>query len=197
MATIALITCFMLAATTCVAGHGRIVDPPTRGSLWRLSEYAWANPGHQADDQELFCGGTSVTDPYVGACGVCGDSILDPRPRKHEIGGEFERGIIVRNYQQGQTIPVEIFLAVDHRGWFEFRLCPYSVTGQESEECFNQHLLRFADGTTRYDAWNGQQVVMQVQLPAGVTCERCVLQWHWYGEGSKQYYRNCADISIN
>ena len=43
-----------------VQGHGRVVVPPTRGSLWRIPEYAWANPGHQADDQELLCGGTSV-----------------------------------------------------------------------------------------------------------------------------------------
>ncbi|OXA48908.1 uncharacterized protein LOC110854985 [Folsomia candida] len=175
-----------------VSSHGRVLNPPTRGSLWREPEYAWANPGHQADDQELLCGGRDVTDPYVGACGLCGDSLLDPRPRKHEIGGEFDRGLIVRNYTVGQTIPIEIVIAVDHRGWHEFRLCPYSETGVESEECFNRHLLRFGHGSTR-ELLNGQTSVV---LPAGVTCSRCVLQWSWFGEGSNQYYRNCMDISI-
>ncbi len=61
-----------------------------------MPEYAWANPGHQADDQELFCGGREVTDPYIGACGVCGDSILSPKPRNHEIGGQYDRGVITR-----------------------------------------------------------------------------------------------------
>src|ERR1700743_3662087 len=117
MARLAVLSCFFLATLAYVAGHGRIVAPPQRGSLWRYPEYQWANPGHQADDQELFCGGTSVrllqstsslngkrlyfiffmiikvTDPYVGACGVCGDSILDPRPRKHEIGGKSKANV--------------------------------------------------------------------------------------------------------
>lgn len=48
-----------------VAGHGRVVDPPQRGSLWRLPEYAWANPGHQADDQELLCGGRDVRSLFL------------------------------------------------------------------------------------------------------------------------------------
>jgi hypothetical protein len=184
-------------AVSQIAGHGRVVDPPQRGSLWRFPEYQWANPGHDPDDQELLCGGTSVTDPYVGACGLCGDSLLDPKPRKHEIGGEYERGLITRNYTAGQTIPVDVFIAVNHEGWFEFRLCPYSNTGVESEECFNQHLLRFADGKTRYELPGQQEVRMQLVLPAGLTCDRCVLQWFWFGEGSNQYYRNCADVSIH
>lgn len=41
-------------------GHGRIDDPPHRGTLWRHPEYAWANPGHIADDTELHCGGEQV-----------------------------------------------------------------------------------------------------------------------------------------
>jgi len=193
-AVAAFLACLAIAE---IAGHGRIVNPPTRGSLWRLPEYEWANPGRQPDDQELFCGGTGVTDPYVGACGVCGDSILDARPRKHEIGGEYERGIVVRNYTVGQTIPIEIFIAVNHGGWHEFRLCPFSETGAETEECFNRHLLRFSDGSTRQGIGGNQDLRTSLILPAGLRCSRCVLQWHWYGEGSRQYYRNCADVSIN
>jgi hypothetical protein len=93
-----------------------------------------------------------------------------------------------------QNIPVNIHFEVNHEGWHEFRLCPYSNTGVEDEACFNSNLLKFTDGTTRHLTSNGNSDLI---LPAGLTCERCVLQWHWYGEGSNQYYRNCADISIH
>ena len=96
----------LVAATACItgiAGHARLNEPPSRGVLWRFPEYQWANPGHLADDHEAFCGSRGVTDDLIGKCGVCGDSYNDPRPRKHEIGGEFERGIIVRDYSAGQV----------------------------------------------------------------------------------------------
>lgn len=60
MKLFSLLAVFACLAISEIAGHGRLVDPPMRGSLWRWEEYAWANPGHQADDQELLCGGTSV-----------------------------------------------------------------------------------------------------------------------------------------
>jgi len=177
-----------------VAGHARIADPPQRGSLWRHPEYAWSNPGKPIDDTANQCGGKDVTDQNNGACGLCGDSIHDPMPRTHEIGGLYDRGIIVRNYAQGQTINVVIDITAGHRpGWLEFRLCPYSVVGAETQECFDRYLLASLTGQTRFDI-NFQY---QLNLPAGVTCERCVLQWHWHAEGNRQYYRNCADISIN
>ncbi|OXA61453.1 uncharacterized protein LOC110841931 [Folsomia candida] len=188
--------CLALAfAVVEINAHGRISDPVQRGSLWRHPEYEYANPGRQPDDYENFCGSRAVTDPFIGACGLCGDSILDPRPRKHEIGGEFERGIIVKTYNSGATIPVSVEIAAGHDGWYEFRLCDYSNTGVESEECFDNHLLRLADGSTRIKN-AGNSVTAQVVLPAGLTCTRCVLQWHWYGDGSKQYYRTCSDIAI-
>jgi len=196
MKSFAILLVLGLAGVSQIAGHGRVVDPPQRGSLWRFPEYAFANPGKPADDQENLCGGTSVTDPYIGACGLCGDSILEPRPRAHEIGGFYDRGIITRTYTAGSTINVELFMAVDHQGWYEFRLCPYSVTGEESEACFNQYPLRFANGEYRITRPGSQNQQIQLQLPAGVRCERCVLQWYWFGEGSNQHYKNCADIKI-
>jgi len=198
MGKILLLGSFLLLGVICqVYGHGRLVDPPQRGSLWREPEYAWANPGHDRDDQELICGTRAVTDPYNGACGLCGDSFLDPKPRKHEIGGEYERGLIVRNYTAGQTVPIEVWIDVGHGGWHEFRLCPYSITGVESEECFDMYLLRFGSGRTREPVDRSQTLRTSVVLPAGLTCDRCVMQWHWYGEGSNQYYRNCMDVSIH
>lgn len=87
--------CLALAfAVVEINAHGRISDPVQRGSLWRHPEYEYANPGRQPDDYENFCGSRAVTDPFIGACGLCGDSILDPRPRKHEIGGGYTKFLI-------------------------------------------------------------------------------------------------------
>ncbi len=62
MAKLILTLCFFAGCSLIhqTASHGRIEDPPNRGTLWRHAEYAWANPGHIADDTELHCGGESV-----------------------------------------------------------------------------------------------------------------------------------------
>ncbi|OXA47274.1 uncharacterized protein LOC110855721 [Folsomia candida] len=178
-------------------GHGRIDDPPHRGTLWRHPEYAWANPGHIADDTELHCGGEQVSYPNINACGFCGDPITQALPRRHEIGGEHERGLIVRNYTVGQTVDVQIHWQAVHGGWHEFRLCDYSRTGYESETCFRANPLRFGDGSLRVYEIDRQGVTsLQIQLPQGLSCDRCVLQWEWAAENG-QFYRNCADISIH
>ncbi|OXA41386.1 uncharacterized protein LOC110860172 [Folsomia candida] len=182
-------------------GHGRVQEPPNRGYLWRLPEYQWANPGHIGDDTELHCGGEGITDPNINACGFCGDPITQARPRQHEIGGAHERGLIVRNYTVGQTIDVQIYWQALHGGWNEFRLCDYSGKGAESETCFRENLLRFSNGETRLwdidDATgDGGITHLQVQLPQGLRCDRCVMQWEWSADNG-QFYRNCMDISIH
>lgn len=48
----------------------------------------------------------------------------------------------------------------------------------ETEECFNDLLL--SDGQSSYVvASNDYNVVNYVQLPEGVTCNQCVLRWHY------------------
>lgn len=39
-----------------VTGHGRLVDPPSRSSMWR---YGFKNPPNY-DDNQLYCGGVQV-----------------------------------------------------------------------------------------------------------------------------------------
>lgn len=72
-----------------------------------------------------------------------------------------------------QTVPIEVFIAVNHNGWHEFRICPYSVTGQESETCFNQYLLTFASGGTREDIGGNQNLRTSVILPPGLYINSC------------------------
>jgi len=55
-----------------------------------------------------------------------------------------------------------------------------------------------------------QKLNIELKLPAGLTCKRCVLQW-WYrggnnwgcdkngcgmGHGTQEHFVNCADVSI-
>jgi hypothetical protein len=82
-----------------------------------------------------------------------------------------------------------------------------------TQECLDQTKLKFADGTDRFilgydDKGEPGKVDLKVILPAGVTCQYCVLQWWWKsninnngcgldaGCGEQEQYRNCADIAI-
>ena len=55
-----LIKSLVLLITICegVYGHGRLVDPPSRSSAWRYGFKTERN----YNDQELFCGGFTVSD---------------------------------------------------------------------------------------------------------------------------------------
>lgn len=46
-----------------VKGHGRLIDPPSRSSMWR---YGYNNPPNYNDNQ-LYCGGAQVryTFPFA------------------------------------------------------------------------------------------------------------------------------------
>lgn len=77
-------------------------------------------------------------------------------------------------------------------GFFEFKLCPHNdIKTPVTQECLDRYVLEIvgSPGVTRYEpgSRNGKHHI-KLALPAEVTCEQCVLQWH-YKAG------NC--ISIN
>ncbi|XP_067658902.1 uncharacterized protein [Haliotis asinina] len=189
--------------------HGYMFEPPARSSMWRQNiTGAVVNN----NDNGLFCGGFGVLwSVNNGRCGVCGDR-WDSLPRDNEAGGKFAKGIIGRHYTAGSSVTVKINLTANHKGYFEFRLCENNdVTRAASHECFDQHILKMADGRTRYDLTTGTGVkVVQVSLPVGVRCQQCILQWKYntgnfwgcdaagcgLGRGRQEQYYNCADIAI-
>ena len=75
----------------------------------------------------------------------------------------------------------QVQITANHRGWFEFRLCvrdDRSVT--LTHECLNRHLLENGDGRSRFDIGRRTgRIVTRLQLPSGVACEQCVLQWKY------------------
>ncbi|XP_046680181.1 uncharacterized protein LOC124367421 isoform X2 [Homalodisca vitripennis] len=197
-----------------VSGHGRLMDPPARNSMWR---FGFPNPVNY-NDNELFCGGYAVQyEQNDGRCGVCGDSfgIQDPRP--HEAGGQYAKGIIGRHYSAGQEIDVEVELTANHWGRFEMFLCPNNNPRYEAtQSCFDRFPL-YVSGTREVrflipeNTKKKEIFKYKVRLPPYITCSQCVLQWTYYtgnmwgrcangteavGCGRPETFRNCADISI-
>jgi len=193
-----------------VQGHGRLEEPPGRATAWR---FGFKTPTN-VDDAELFCGGiTRHWQNNKGKCGICGDAWDLKPPRPHEDGGMYGTGVVTRTYKAGQTIEVVTNIVANHMGYMTYKVCPFQEGVEVTQECLDKYPLELADGSgTSYDL--GRQkgpVKVQVKLPPGLTCERCVFQWHWkcanhwgicddgkgrMGCGPQEFFRGCADIKI-
>ncbi|CAG9762521.1 unnamed protein product [Ceutorhynchus assimilis] len=191
-----------------VTGHGYMIVPANRASLWRID---WQQPINY-EDNEYFCGG-AYAQYYKnhGKCGPCGDDWRDPVPRSNENGGIYGNGIIVANYTAGSVIDVTVLITANHLGALYFHICDLKDGSQaETEECF--HPMKLADGTNSYPVHAlDYRVDIQLRLPKDLVCERCVLRWHYrtgnswgicedgtqnMGCGNQEIFRSCADISI-
>ncbi|KAJ8914473.1 hypothetical protein NQ315_002745 [Exocentrus adspersus] len=101
-----------------VVGHGMMLDPPNRGSLWRF-DIPGAVPNYY--DTGNNCGSFGVQYSLGMKCGVCGDAWTDPRPRDNENTGKLGRGIIAKTYQAGSVIETKINITANHNGTFTYR----------------------------------------------------------------------------
>ncbi|XP_046570813.1 uncharacterized protein LOC124279058 [Haliotis rubra] len=149
-----------------------------------------------------------------GRCGLCGDP-YDQRPRPHEAGGKYAKGIVTETYLQGQIINVKIEVTANHGGVFAFRLCPLLwYMGEANEPCFERNKLLLADSSTEFiipPPAVAKVYTIPLVLPRGVICTRCVIQWKWttanswgcddntdccIGCGPQEQFVNCADIAV-
>ncbi|KAL5010516.1 hypothetical protein ScPMuIL_012821 [Solemya velum] len=107
-----------------VLGHGRLVEPPARGTMFR---YGFSTPANYGDNQ-LFCGGfQNQWKKNNGACGVCGDPVQGPYD--NEAGGKYATDTIARCYPSGTTsIEIKSEVTANHLGFFEYRLCEHNNT---------------------------------------------------------------------
>ncbi|XP_069104435.1 uncharacterized protein [Argopecten irradians] len=199
-----------------VAGHGRLVKPPGRSTMWR---YGYKTPPNY-NDHQLFCGGFPI-QWWVngGKCGICGDR-YDTAIRENEPPyGRYANGIITEVYQTGGTIDIKVEVTASHRGYFEFRLCPNNnVKKAATQDCLDRYLLHEYHGNSSrvyvYDT-NAGIYDVKMRLPYGVTCSQCVLQWRYrtgnrwgctgndftrgqcgLGQGPQEEFYACADIAI-
>ncbi|XP_071795999.1 uncharacterized protein [Asterias amurensis] len=168
-------------AVVYVDAHGRMWEPAGRGSEWRRG---FQVPEEKKDynDMEGFCGGRTVQWQHNGGkCGVCGDNWADPEPREHEDGGRYDAGIITGTYASGKVIEIQPDVTANHLGWIEFRLCARdSRSTPLTHQCLDQHVLADVKGETRFWIGSAKGVLkFQIQLPAGVRCKECVIQWKY------------------
>ncbi|XP_060073235.1 uncharacterized protein LOC132553048 [Ylistrum balloti] len=204
-----LSTLFMISQYVDEAeAHGSMVNPAQRSAMWA---YGFNTPKNY-NYNGLNCGGF-VTHWYYngGKCGLCGDSYNGERA--NEDGGVFATGTIAKSYLQDSMIVVKVDLSANHGGWFEFRLCARnSKYDPLTQECLNRHLLHSPEGKTRYyPGFSMRSHVISLQLPVGVTCNQCVLQWKYnagnswgcdqsfrccMGCGEQEQFYNCADVEI-
>jgi len=205
-----LILICIISQLSHVRGHGYLINPPARGSAWRVG----FNTPRDVTDNEENCGGFATQwDINGGKCGICGDPWNGKK--ENETPGKYASGTIVANYTQGQAINVEVKITANHKGWFEFKLCENNDPSKDkTQECFDRHLLEFTSGGTRMEIGQGNKLFRyQVKLPAGVTCQQCILQWHYnagnswgnnpstgrgcVGCGPQETFMGCADIAIS
>ncbi|XP_031363886.1 uncharacterized protein LOC102674862 isoform X1 [Apis dorsata] len=193
-----------------ISAHGRLIEPPSRASMWR---YGFDTP-HDYNDHECYCGGfTRQWQRNKGKCGICGDAWDAPTPRLHETGGKYGNGVIVRKYRTGSVIPVRVELTANHHGYFEFRTCAMTYKDKEVDQnCLDQHLLQSKNGSIRYYPGPGNKIFEAFyKLPDDLTCAQCVFQWRYVagnnwgdcgngtgavGCGPQEEFRACADITI-
>jgi len=211
MFTFLICTAVLACAASGANGHGMVTDPPNRASRWREDPQAPAN----YDDNGFFCGGMNVQFGLNGGkCGLCGDNYADATPRTNELGATpFGEGIIVRKYTPGSVMSVKVLVTANHLGSFAFNLCSVDKFKEESEECFQDILLKQITGETSYviDERTGEFDVL-LQLPENLSCEHCILRWTWttgnsWGEcvhggedigcgTTQETFRTCSDISV-
>ncbi|XP_018560921.1 uncharacterized protein LOC108903286 [Anoplophora glabripennis] len=188
--------------------HGMMLEPPNRSSLWRFN----LSDKFNYDDNQNYCGGLTKQTENGGKCGVCGDAYTDPHPQDNENTGKYGEGIIVAIYEPESVIDVQIKLTANHIGTFTYSLCVLEdPDGPESgEDCFMPLVLE--DGSTYYNVTKEEfDIANRVQLPSGITCERCVLRWHYrtgnnWGVcddgksqlacGPQETFRSCSDVAI-
>lgn len=177
--TLIVICLCVVAELDFARSHGYMLVPASRSSVWRRGEFKSQRPPINTNDMSLYCGTIHQTDDPGTNCGICGDPISSRKPRDNERGGKYYKGIITGKYKAGQVIEVVAVLTAAHKGDMTWRLC--TDVNRESQQCFNQHLLKRADGKgSKLKVDRGSTTYKtKLKLPAGVKCNKCVLQWNY------------------
>ena len=117
-----LIGLTLLVTLSCVNGHGRLMQPASRGSAWRIFPDKFPNT---IQDDSRFCFQNDAMGFFFNGnatCGICGpiyngnvassSRITIPAWKYDKVHYSFEKGSkyytgkIVETYKKGQTIEV-------------------------------------------------------------------------------------------
>ncbi|XP_033764181.1 uncharacterized protein LOC117345256 [Pecten maximus] len=214
--SVLVLFCLMVSCIQETSGQAALYSPPGRSAMWAyLGNAAYASKLTPNFDYttNLNCGGNIVTPTtYETSCGPCGDAIDPGNPtavRSNEApGGEFAIGEVVWYYHEGATINVTLDVRAPLAGGFyQFALCKTDDSTIVTHDCFSHKLTWANTGQMTIPAptYSGY-ATYTLQLPVGLTCDNCVLQWKWIdGAYSCQMLdmlvcgptvTNCADIAI-
>ena len=162
-----------------VHAHGYLSSPRACNWVARQEQREW-------DPQSLNRKPASATCGRSPSSGINYD--ITPGPR------------IEATYSCGQTIDLSVTLTAHHKGHFQFKACPISPGQAATQACFDARKLRFISGHgANFDPnyperayippappgtqasngsglWNYQY---RFQLPAGVSGDLVLLQWHY------------------
>lgn len=220
-----------LALAAGAAGHGFMVQPAARNTDATTNYCAYCLAGGGLGS--VYADGRGFPN---GLHGVCGDP-AGPRPM-HEGGGDFQRlngGLRMTYYAQGSVVTLRVKVTANHGGYFQWKVCkvPDNLAGSATatergyvtQRCFDMAPLSLLPQGNAYfldPTWRPPfAVAVQARLPSGLTCARCVVQWHyvtanscnppglpakWYagqnmgtcgvnGANPEEFW-NCADIGI-
>jgi len=212
MSNMIFATVLVLSMVSAAAGHGYLMNPAARNSMWR---FGFDNPKNY-NDNELFCGG--FRHHWVinkGKCGICGDP-YGAKIQPHMDGGRYAKNkLIAKTYKRGQVIEVSARLTTTHKGYFQFRIGNYdnSIPKADKMGRLSGYLLKVVGGGDKFMLPRGARAGVystKLQLPADLTCNRCVMQWtyrggnNWgcdaggcgLGHGPQETFVNCADVKI-
>ena len=100
-----------------------------------------------------------------------------------------------------------IEITANHLGYFEFRLCPKQSSEElVTQECLDRYPLELiempgqgdgtVDGTKFRIGGSTGKFFPTIKLPAGVTCDNCVLQWYYTTGKLAQLYITTYIISF-
>lgn len=164
-----------------VAAHGKLTQPASRNELGGTSNCAHCLNGGGP------CGDTSSLNFYAGPQAT---------------------------WTAGSIVPIEVLITAHHRGHYEFRICDQVLNSRVAnpDACLNKWVLERAtpEEAGFRDCRPGDQRAACVpfdplhperwylppsgevnlrhtiyfKVPAGLQCEACTLQWHWWSANS-------------
>jgi len=206
------------------SGHGWMTAPLSRASLhcpdYELNPYYCIShqgitngacplePCGECDPPDSSGGGGNCSAGVYPGVATPPEPYCNPNQMPNTTFLETP-GEVQAHYTAGDIVEVSWVVSVNHRGWYQYRLC---LDGSDTEECFKQTQLRFADGElwhnlpspcttcTGFAPDHGTMVPLMVDrvvIPSGVQCDRCTLSWRWDALEESTIFTGCADVSVS
>jgi len=107
-------------------------------------------------------------------------------------GNDPDAKPIVATYTEGQEITVTWEITIPHTSAPGVRI----ALKKQNSDSFDAGTILVSGLEASTPANTRGDYSATVKLPAGVTCESCVLQWVWQSQSDGGFYIGCADVTI-